>query len=42
MLNDVSYVVSLLCPVTYCVSVSMYDYDSLKLYKWSSFKKNSV
>ena len=39
MLNDESYVVSLLCLVKYCVGVSMYDYDCLILYEWSSFRK---
>ena len=42
MLNDESYVVSLLCLVTYCVSVSMYAYDCLTLYEWFSYKKNLV
>ena len=39
MLNDESYVVSLLCPVTYCVRVSMNDYDCLTLYEWFSLQK---
>ena len=39
MLNGESYVVSLLCPVTYCVGVSMYEYDCLSLYEWASVQK---
>ena len=31
MLCCASYVVSQLCPVTYCVGVSMYGYDCLIL-----------
>ena len=42
MLNGESYVVSLLCPVTYSVCVSMYDYDCLTSYEWSSFQNTSV
>ena len=39
MLNYESYVVSLLCPVTYCVGVSIYDYDCLSLYDSLVFKR---
>jgi len=31
-------VMSVLCPATYCVGVSMYDYDYLILYEWFSLE----
>ena len=35
-------VTSLLCPATYCVGVSMYDYDCLILYEWFSLDELSM